>query len=333
VIQWTWTKYGLTPMPVPIVQDWPAEPWFMSPWGPVALAPKPPGPDVPVYPLGFPPADGTPVSKAEFFVAVQRTGDARKVVLFDYATRTLHPPPALDAITDVNAALGGGGVILVARALSQSTLILVDLLTGGLDPLPELADTTPGVNGNLDQRAAHIVYTTGAPGERQVGIFDRRQRMRDSLQRLNGGSPDVFSPNLDAQGRYIAITRRAPAGDTDLAIYDTLTGLVDPLPAVNTPANEQGPFFDWSARWVAYVTDADGPSHARIYDRVTAAIDVLPELDHLGPVLKVRLSRDGHMLACVVQQDGRRKVFFYFRGTGIIDPVPELNLTADETLF
>jgi hypothetical protein len=306
---------------------------MFSPWGPVSLLPKPPGPDVPVYPLGFPPADGTPVTKTEFFVAVQRSGDQSKVTLFDFTTRTLHAPPSLDAITDVTSALGGGGILLVARASSPSTLVLVDLLTGGLDVLPELADSTPGANGNFDQRAAHIVYTRGAVDSREVAIFDRRTRLNDFLQRLNAGNLDVFTPNVDAQSRCIAVTRRRPGADADLAIYDTITGLVDPLPAVNTPANEQGPFFDWSARWMAYVSDAGGTAHALIYDRFTAGIDDLPELRHLGPVQKVRLSRDGHILAIQVLQAGQRRVYFYVRASGIIDPVPELNRTADETFF
>jgi hypothetical protein len=334
VIQWAWTKYGMTPLPVPISLNWPADPWMFSPWGPVALCPKPPAPDIPIYPLGFPTADGTPVSRAEFYVAVQRTGDESKVVLFDFLTRTLHPPPGLDDFTDVTSALGGAGVLLVARADPAQTLTLVDLLTGGLDLLPELVDSTPGANGNFDQRAAHIVYTRGPIGEREVAIFDRRMRMINTLQSLNDSYQDVFTPNVDAQSRYIAFTvRKTAESDLDIAIYDTITGLVDPLPVVNTPADEQGPFFDWSARWMAYVSNEGGTPHALIYDRCTDAIDSLPELRHLGPVQKVRLTRDGHILAVQVLQNGRRRVYFYLRTAGFIDPVPELNETADETFF
>jgi hypothetical protein len=320
-----WTKMGVTDLPKPVTAPWPKDPWLMAPWGPVGLAPRPQPSGVPRLDLGFPMADGTPVSRAFMAPFTKIRADGRADILFlDVVSRTIFRPPNLQTFADPVLVDFGSGFSLVTEPGVTGDLLMIEYLGGGVDPLPELRGVRVPGRASASQRAAFIAFTAGTPDHRRVALFDRRTRVIDPLSRLNGGA-EAFEPHVDGQARLIAYVTPV-AGQTDIHLYDTLTGLTDPLVAVNTGANERLPSLSWSGQWMAYITDAGGRSELRLYDRVTAAIDTLPDVNRLGPVLRARLAPDGLSILVTIAGDRGPQVYAYMRPTGIIDPLPELNL-------
>ena len=319
-----WSKMGVTALLPPAYTEWPKPPFMLPPWGPVTVHPKAWLIDnVPML-LGFPTADGTPVSQGNFQPFIRRYKGITDIVLFDYVTRALLLPPSLIPTVTANGVSARDGLLLIGRPSVSGALQLLDLLTGGYDPLPELQDANPQVNGNLTLKGAFIPYTAGPAGQRRVHLFDRRTRLVDRLSHLNVGDEN-FAPAADQLAHVLAYVT-LHRGQTDLAIYNTATGLVDPLPAVNTSANESIPTLDDSGRWLSFLTDRTGTSQALLYDRYTRSIDTLPELNRLGPVVDVGITSDALVVYAVVVQDGHDRAVLYLRPSGFIDPLPEVNL-------
>ncbi|MBC7541268.1 MAG: hypothetical protein H7338_00905 [Candidatus Sericytochromatia bacterium] len=327
-----WTKIALTFLPAPVVTVWPEAPFHLSPWGPVVYRPGPTPSPSPVVPLGFPPADGTPVSQGNFLALLRRYRGISDVVLYDFVTRALHvPPSAIMPFQDVFGTTTREGLLLIARPDALGTLKLIDLLTGGIDPLPELNDATSDLNGNLSWKGEFISYTVGTGTNRRVRLFDRRTRLVDPLARLNADTEN-FAPAVALQGRILAfVTTRN--GNPDIAIYDTITGLFDPLRGVNTSAAETVPNISDSAQFLVYITDASGRPAARLYNRATGGIDTLPELNSLGPIANVNITTDGLFIYAAVLIAGRTKVVIYARPSGFIDPLPAVNLPGADVTF
>lgn len=332
----TWTKMGPTLIPPQVYTEWPKAAFHLSPWGPVVWQPGPLPSNTPLVPLGFPPADGTPVAQAYFLPWVRIIRGTPDVVLWDFVTRTLHRVPSLipmDGFTFFGVAQRDGLLFVSSRTPSHHCK-LVDLLTGGIDPLPELTDNVPEFNGNLSWRGWFIAYTAQNEGRLRVHLFDRRTRTINRLSHLNGPD-DCFAPAVDQMARTIAyVTIRN--GQRDIRLYDTITGLVDPLPAVNTGVPEFAPFLSDDGRWMVFIRLEDGIGRIRLYDRATGAIDPLPELNTIGDYTAVGitgLSGDGLVINAAVMRHGHRQGVVYLRPSGFIDPIPEVNDTAEDVYF
>jgi hypothetical protein len=322
-----WTKMGVTRLSRPLPTPWPAPPWLATDWGPVTL--WRPAPGASTLDLGFPPADGTPLAAALSQVFTRRQAGTVAAVLFDFASRTVQPVPSLETLEAADRIKGGGRTVYVFGARPGGPVLVVDTLTGGIDPLPELrsegdiAYGSPAANGM-------IVYECGPAGQRQVHLFDRRQRLIDRLGRLNR-LPDAAQPSANATVRWIVFSW-LNRDQRDLAVYDTLTGQVDPLPEINTAGDEIFPYLDGDGRSILYRTTVEGRVAVRLFDRMTRAIDPLPELNGLGLIINAKMPPDGLVIFARIQtgpDEGR--IVAYQRPSGFIDPLPELNEIGADT--
>jgi hypothetical protein len=328
-----WTKMGPTLAPTGVPNGWPTDPFTLLPWGPVTWKTGPLPDNKALVALGFPPADGTPLSQANFQPWIRIIRGQTDVVLWDFVSRALHRVPSLIPLSDRLAAgiTQRDGMLLITVPDPSGLLKLVDLLTGGIDTLPEIQEVDPAFNGNLSWRGWFIVYTTLHEGRRQVALFDRRTRTINRLSRLNGNK-ECFAPAIDQMGRNITfVTIRN--GQQDIAIYDTITGLTDPLPAVNTDANEFAPYLSDDARWLVFIRGADQCGRILIYDRLTGGIDPLPDLNTLCHFRTTGLTTDGLVIGVTYLQDGHRRGALYLRPSGLIDPLPEVNDSVDQVYF
>jgi hypothetical protein len=324
---------GPTLIPPPSYTEWPQAAFHLSPWGPVVWKAGPVPAGTQLVDLGFPTADGTPVSQGNFLPWVRQIKGTQDLVLWDFVTRTLHRVPSLIPLEGVPfaGATQRDGLLLTAAPTPDGVLKLIDLISGGIDPLPEITDAVPDINGNLAWKGWFIAYTALHGGRRQVALFDRRTRTINHLARLNGQAEN-FAPATDQMARTLAyVTIRG--GQPDLAVYDTVTGLCDPLPAVNTSADEFAPFLSDDGRWLVFIRKVAGVGRILLYDRLTGAIDPLPELNTLGDYTAVGITTDGLVITASVTRDGRRQGVLYLRPSGWIDPLPEVNDTAEAVYF
>jgi hypothetical protein len=329
----TWTKMGPTLVPPQSYTAWPQAAFHLSPWGPVIWQPGPLPSNTPLVPLGFPPADGTPISQGTFLPWVRVIRGTQELVLWDVVTRTLHRVPSLIPLAAATfaGATQRDGLLLTASPTASGVLKLVDLLTGGLDLFPEITNAVPELDGNLSWKGWFIVYTALHEGRRQVHLFDRRTRTIDRLSRLNGAA-ECFGAATDQMARLIVyVTIRD--GQQDLGLYDTATGLVDPLPAVNSENDEFAPFLSDDGRWLLFIRKVAGIGRILLYDRATSAIDPLVELNTLGDYSTTGITGDGLIINATVTRNGRRRGVVYVRPSGFIDPIPEVNDTADDVYF
>jgi hypothetical protein len=335
-----WSKMGLTPVgaltPLPVPKDG----YLFTPWGPVTGQPGPLPSDVPVMNLGFPTPDGTPVV-TPFITWFQLVGDRFKITLLDMVAHLIFTPPSLIP-SRLNLPMRVyPPVLLIGPFATEGRLALLDMLTGGVDPLSELPpvnSTALFAGASMSQQGAFIVYATlfavdpategGAAGVRsvdsQIQIFDRRTRMINRLAHLNRFGP-LIEPDIDPYARYIVATIVRPGVGRDILLYDLITGLVDPLPEVNTDEPETFPTVSACARYIAFVRNRAAGRKLYIFDRLTRGLDSVPDLDVLGPIVQGGISADGTLISITFFQAGELKRVLYDRRTGMIDPLPELN--------
>jgi hypothetical protein len=322
-----WTKAGPSLVSLPQHVPWPPSPWTMSPWGPVAMQPGPRPSGVPLLDLGFPPADGMPemlTYGVPWFFFGDR-GPGIEVVVLDLISRTVFRPPTLQGqgmqiVIDYLPPMA-----LAGPAVGTGHVRLIDLLTGSEDPLPEIPpiDAATLLGGaHMTQYGEAIVFATNEGGRHRIHLFDRRTRQTLRLERLNLGR-QLDNPAIDWFGSCILAT--AAGADSDVVLYDTRTGLVDPLPGVNTPANEETGDLTVNGEIIAYTTDAPGHREARLYDRRTGTIDTLPDVNRLGPIVTLRCSNDAALIVPIYVVDRQLRIAIYDRHTGMIDPLPALN--------
>lgn len=298
-----------------------------TPWGGVRFEAGP-LPEAGVL-LGFPPADGTPVA-GPFVPILRQRGPQVEVLLFDAVSRSVQRPTATLALNNPIGIRMSGNILLLTFADPDQPHLLVDILSGALDPLTGLDDALPGIKANLSAQARWLAYTAGKAGERRIQLFDRQSRMIDRLERLNRGG-DHFFPVFDQWVRQVVYVANL-AGQTDVHLYDTLAGLVDTLPRLNSTANELGPAISDSGRWLSFISDRSGVAAAAVYDLATEALEDVPEINALGPVRRLRLTPDGQKLHASVLVDGRLRFVIYDRASHFVDPVPEVN-AADADVF
>jgi hypothetical protein len=336
--EWRWSKAGLTPIGPQRRLPLPEAPYLTEPWGPVTGEPGPWPSGKPLLDLGFPTADGTPVV-TPFITWFQLSGDRFRITLLDVVGGQVFTPPSILA-NKLNLPMAvDPPSLLIGPFATEGRLRLVDLLTGGIDPLPELPpinSTAIFAGATMSQRASLIAYATVAggpagsqaatPGQvaSQVQLFDRRTRMIDRLQKLNSNG-QLIEPAIDALGRFIAVTAVRPGRERDVLLYDLVTGLVDPLPEVNTGEPESFPTLCAGARFMAFVRTEPSGRRLFLFDRLTRAIDSLPDLASLGPIVQGGITPDGFSIAITYVAGGALRRIAYDRRTGMIDPLPELN--------
>jgi hypothetical protein len=290
----------------------------------------PPG-GVPGWDFGFPTADGTPVA-TPMITWFQLVGETFLITLFDPVSRALFTPPSIRA-SRLNLPMAAQPpVLLIGPFATDGRLALLDMLTGGIDPMPELPpvnSTAIFAGATMSAKGAVIAFATieakgdGAPVSR-VQVFDRRSRQSNRLAKLNGHGP-LIEPWIDLWGRFVAVTAVRPEGGRDVLLYDLITGLVDPLPAVNTAEPETFPSLSAGGRFLAFVRGEAANRRLFLYDRVTQGLDTLPDLDRLGPIVQGGIGPDGYTLSITLVGDGQLQRILYDRRTGMIDPLPELN--------
>lgn len=231
-------------------------------------------------------------------------------------------------------------VLLIGPFATEGRLRLVDLVSGGVDPLPELPpinSTALFAGATMCQGGALIAYATirsvetattqAAPASdvtSTVQLFDRRTRTIDRLATLNSNGP-LIEPWIEPWGRYIAVTLVRSGLDRDVLLYDLVTGLVDPLPEVNTAEPESFPTLSAGARFMAFVRTTATGRRLFVFDRLTRTIDPLTDLESVGQIVQGGIAPDGYTISITPVVGGHLQRILYDRRTGMIDPLPELN--------